>query len=171
VQNGRLIHEHAQLQHAHPDAAYYEVADRFHGAANDSSDQAEPSGHSGVGAEESLSGLSAARVLTMAASAGTDWKVYLTALSHSAGLEQSSVCHSVMSCWSLANLFICLCCLYAVLSADFAICALSYVSVHLHVCLSVCQWLLPTGDDMIIGSVQSMLSEPITAFLLLAPIG
>jgi hypothetical protein len=63
-----------QLQHAHTDATYYEGLERFPGGANDSSAPAETSGQSHLVALDGA-GLTAGSVLTMASSAGSDWKV------------------------------------------------------------------------------------------------
>ncbi len=63
-----------QLQHAHTDATYYEGVERLPGGANDSSAPAETSGQSHI-VEFDGAGLTAGSVLTMASSAGSDWKV------------------------------------------------------------------------------------------------
>ena len=63
-----------QLQHAHTDATYYEGVGRLPGAASDSSAPAETSGQSHLVAYDET-GLTAGSVLTMASSAGSDWKV------------------------------------------------------------------------------------------------
>ncbi len=63
-----------QLQHVHTDATYYEGVDRLPGGANDSSALAETSGQSHLVALDGA-GLTAGSVLTMASSAGSDWKV------------------------------------------------------------------------------------------------
>ena len=62
-----------QPQHAHLDAAYYEVAERFPAAVS-ISDPPETSGLLDVDAHPAMA-QSAGGVLAMAASAGTDWKV------------------------------------------------------------------------------------------------
>ncbi len=63
-----------QLQHAHTAATYYEGVERLPGAANDSSAPAETSGQSHLMAFDGA-GPTAGSVLTMASSAGSDWKV------------------------------------------------------------------------------------------------
>ncbi|DBB01644.1 hypothetical protein WJX77_005003 [Trebouxia sp. C0004] len=63
-----------QLQHAH--ATYYEAVEPLPGAANDSSAPAETSGQSHLVAFDGA-GLTAGSVLTMALSAGSDWKAKL----------------------------------------------------------------------------------------------
>lgn len=67
--------QHGQShQHAHTDAIYYEGVERLPGAANDSSAPAETSGQPHLVAFDAA-GPTAASVLTMALSAGSDWKV------------------------------------------------------------------------------------------------
>ncbi|KAL0035610.1 hypothetical protein WJX79_002530 [Trebouxia sp. C0005] len=63
-----------QPQHAHTDATYYGGMERLPGVANDSSAPAETSGQSHL---NDGAGLTAGSVLTMASSAGSDWKAKL----------------------------------------------------------------------------------------------